>query len=65
MRCRWVREGGTRYFVPQCWGGMMGEMAGCYCVKSSRRTLEERIEALEADVKKLKQPAERAQENAG
>lgn len=59
-RCRWVTDkDGFRFWLPQCYGGLYNSL-GCYCPKPERVSrdemsdLEQRMAALEAEVKQLK-----------
>lgn len=54
-RCRWVVEDGHRFHVPGCWSGVFDERQ-CDCSKKTDSTISmlERIEKLEAEVKRLK-----------
>jgi len=33
-RCRWVKDAscpGGKFWLPACWGGVLGGKEGCYC----------------------------------
>jgi hypothetical protein len=43
MRCHWHRDGGTRYFIPGCWGGAIAGADGCYCCSTAERKRREKL----------------------
>ena len=52
MRCRYVKEDGERFFLPECWGGAINGPSGCYC-PTKRDDLYETVEKLSKRVAEL------------
>ena len=50
--CRWVVEGGVRFHVPGCWGTVHDPDGPCHC-HTSRQTLDERMDNIESQLKRL------------
>lgn len=57
-RCRWKTEpDGFRWFLPECWGGVIHGSEGCYCERptgKAARSVEDRLDRLERAVAELR-----------